>query len=158
MDDKTNLKKEKKSQKRIDRQARKNERRRLKSEALAFEETKMLLKPVKARLSKKSLPGFLAKNAKAIVQWLKDYSTLFVMADDYGFQRLDRLTEEKRNLLIQNYVDVNDFISILESLIAESATAETSTLGDETPPKVSERTEITDQTDQIEPAQMGHDL
>lgn len=84
MDDKTNLKKEKKSQKRIDRQARKNERRRLKSEALAFEETKMLLKPVKARLSKKSLPGFLAKNARAIVQWLKDYSTLFVMADDYG--------------------------------------------------------------------------
>lgn len=77
--------KPKKSQKRRDRQERKAERRRQREAVRnGSVSKKQLFKPVKARLSKKSLPGFLAKNTDAIKQWLKDYQTLFVMADDYG--------------------------------------------------------------------------
>lgn len=110
----------KKSQKRVDRQARKAEKRKQKELLAKHQQEKLLQKPVKARLSKKSLPGFLAKNADAILQWLKDYQTLFVMADDYGIQQLDRLPSNKRQLLVQNYIDVGDFILMLENIKAES--------------------------------------
>lgn len=119
MADKTEPKK-KKSQKRVDRQARKAEKRRQKELLEKHELEKKHMKPVKARLSKKSLPGFLAKNVDAIIQWLKDYQTLFVMSDDYGIQKFDRLPQERRNLLVQNYVDVVDFISTLEAIKIES--------------------------------------
>ena len=38
------------------------------------------------------------------------------MADDYGIQSLDRLSDEKRRLLVQNYVDVGEFITTLEEI------------------------------------------
>ena len=106
----------KKSQKRVDRQARKAEKRKQKELLEKNKLKKQQSKPIKARLSKKSLPGFLAKNTDAIIQWLKDYQTLFVMADDYGIQSLDRLSDEKRHLLVQNYVDVGEFITTLEEI------------------------------------------
>lgn len=108
----------KKSQKRKDRQARKAERRARREELSHHEKKVHDNKPVKIRRSKKSLPGFLAKNVDAIIKWLKDYQTLFVMADDYGIQRLDRLPEDRRKLLVQNYVDIGDFILILNEIIA----------------------------------------
>lgn len=77
-------------------------------------------KPVKVRLSRKSLPGFMAKNAKAVLQWLKDYMLLFILADDYGISRMDRIPEERRRALVQNYVDVGDFTSMLQDILAET--------------------------------------
>lgn len=111
----------KKSQKRKDRQERKAERRKAKAEQQLRKPEKK--KPVKARLSKKSLPGFLAKNVNAIIQWLKDYETLFVLADDYGIQRLDRMPKEKRDMLFQNYIDVSDFITVLQEIVQETNSA-----------------------------------
>lgn len=75
--------------------------------------------PVKARLQKKSLPGFMAKNAETILQWLKDYMLLFILADDYGISNMQRIPEERRRVLVQNYVDVGDFTIMLQDLLAE---------------------------------------
>lgn len=121
MDNDIEASKPKKSQKRRDRQERKAERRRQREAVReGTVSKKQTFKPVKARLSKKSLPGFLAKNAEVIKQWLKDYQILFVMADDYGFQNLDRLPDQRRQQLVQNYVDVGNFILTLDAIIAES--------------------------------------
>lgn len=120
MEKEASSKSKKLSQKRTARQERKAERRRLKLEKAHFDEKKQRLTPVKVRFSSKSLPGFLAKNTDAIIKWLKDYQTLFVMADDYGIQQLDRMPEQRRRLLVQNYVDVGEFITILEDIYAQS--------------------------------------
>lgn len=107
--------KKKKSQKRADRQARKRERRALREMSGA----KKGAAPVKARLQKKSLPGFMAKNAETILQWLKDYMLLFILADDYGISNMQRIPEERRRALVQNYVDVGDFTIMLQDLLIE---------------------------------------
>ena len=107
--------KKKKSQTRAERQARKRERRALREMSGA----KKGAAPVKARLQKKSLPGFMAKNAETILQWLKDYMLLFILADDYGISNMQRIPEERRRALVQNYVDVGDFTIMLQDLLIE---------------------------------------
>lgn len=79
---------------------------------------------VRVRYTKKSLPGFLAKNAGAILQWLKEYETLYALADDYGFQRIDRMPPERQAVLQENYVKISDFITVAQQIIAGEAVAE----------------------------------
>lgn len=85
MDDIDDTAKPKLSQKRVDRQLRKKQRREEKLSKAHSSPSKTNGKLVKVRHSKKSLPGFLAKNVDAILTWLKEYETLFALADDYGF-------------------------------------------------------------------------
>lgn len=108
------------SQRRVDRQKRKAERQLLKQKKAHFDKEQEQHKVVKPRLRKKSLPGFLANNVDAILHWLKDYETLFNLADDYGFQRIDRMPEEKMQRLVQQYVDISEFIDKLEAIKAEA--------------------------------------
>lgn len=104
------------SQRRIDRQQRKAERQRLRQKKAEFDEKKEKSKVVKVRMKKKSLPGFLANNVDLIIHWLRDYEHLFCLAEDYGFQRLDRLPDERRHQLVQQYVDIAEFIDMCEEL------------------------------------------
>lgn len=98
--------KQKKSQKRKDRQ----ERRRIKREEKKkqeyekeIEKTKKQIEKIKTlriKKSKKTLPGFLAKNAEVICQWLRSYLKLFMVADDAGLQSLERLSIEERHRMV----------------------------------------------------------
>lgn len=107
-------KKQKKSQKRADRQARRAERQRTRAEIMADKTASIKYKPIRVRLSKKSLPGFLAKNTDAILQWLKDYQLLYIAADDYGFLNMERFPEARMKHVMDNYVELVDFITQLE--------------------------------------------
>lgn len=113
--------KKKKSQKRIDRQARRAEKRRQKALFEKHEERKQQLKPVKIRTAKKSLPGFLAKNVDNIIQLLKDYQLLYVAADDYGFLNMERFPEARIKHVMQNYVGLVEFITLLEELKTQNS-------------------------------------
>lgn len=121
--------KQKKSQKRADRQARRAERQRLRMEQMT--NSKVVYnkyEPIRVRLSKKSMPGFLAKNIDAIIQWLKDYQLLYVAADDYGFLNMERFPEARMKHVMSNYVQLVDFITQLETIKNESLLEKTAQL------------------------------
>lgn len=110
------------------------------------QETVEKVRPVRIRRTKKTLPGFLAKNVDAIVKWLKNYQTLYMLADDYGIMRLDRLPQEKLERITQNYVDVSEFIDIVEGLVYEAEH------------KIPDDAIIIDQTDQEENLRFGENI
>ena len=93
MANKTSGGKSRKSQKRKDRQERRREK-----QVKTAEKQKEI--QVNIKRTKKSLPGFLAKNAENIVKWLGAYCTLFCRADDYGIDRLDLYSPEQRRELV----------------------------------------------------------
>lgn len=116
--------KQKKSQKRKDRQARREEKRKEKAKLqheAEIDELKNEIEKVKTlrlKANKKSLPGFLAKNAEVICQWLRSYMKLFIAADDIGLLNLDRLNEADRQRMVQEYIDIAEFISLVKDLIS----------------------------------------
>lgn len=120
--------KQKKSQKRADRQARRAERQRLRMEQAIQKTVHDKYEPIRVRLSKKSLPGFLAKNVDAIIQWLKDYQLLYIASDDYGFLNMERFPEARMKHVMANYVQLVDFITQLETIKNESQLENTAQL------------------------------
>ena len=102
--------KSRKSQKRKDRQERRREK-----QVKTAEKQKEI--QVNVKKTKKSLPGFLAKNAENILKWLGAYCTLFCRADDYGIDKLDRYSPEQRKDLVQMYVDISDFRQIVREML-----------------------------------------
>ena len=64
----------------------------------------------------KSLPGFLAKNVDLICDWLYEYCALFQKADDAGIDYIKNMEREKRNKLVQDYVDMHVFIELVKKL------------------------------------------
>ena len=64
----------------------------------------------------KSLPGFLAKNIDLICKWLKEYSILFQKADDACIDYMKYMERDKRNELVQDYVDIHTFIELVQML------------------------------------------
>ena len=111
MANKTSGGKSRKSQKRKDRQERRREK-----QVKTAEKQKEI--QVNIKRTKKSLPGFLAKNAENIVKWLGAYCTLFCRADDYGIDRLDLYSPEQRRELVQMYVDISEFRQIIQEMLA----------------------------------------
>ena len=103
--------KAKRSQKRKDRQERKHERQmRRKRENLEIDEK--IPKNVKngetsdkrseeePRRKRKTLPGYLAKNADRICEWLRNYMYLFMKVDDARIGFLDGIPRERRDKLV----------------------------------------------------------
>ena len=105
-----------KSQKRAERQRRREERRtaRLKSPAVSD--------PGEAETKKrKSLPGFLAKYRRELSEWLWHYMILIVKAEDAGIPYIREMPRERRDKLVQEYVDVAEFRMALDQYLKEEA-------------------------------------
>ena len=66
--------------------------------------------------SSKSLPGFLAKHIDIICRWLSDYCVLFQKADDAYIEYLKMMERERRDQLVQDYVDIRVFLSLVSEL------------------------------------------
>ena len=98
-----------KSQKRADRQRRRQERRNAKKAA----------ETVPAEKKRKSLPGFLAKRRHEIKEWLRHYMTLICKSDDFGVPYVRNMARDRRNALIQEYVNVSEFLTALEDYLEE---------------------------------------
>lgn len=64
----------------------------------------------------KSLPGFLAKHSSTICRWLNDYCVLFQKADDAYIDYLKFMDRERRNSLVQDYVDIRVFLEAVKQL------------------------------------------
>ena len=99
--------KEKKSQKRKERQERKRERdlRKRSREINPQDDRKDVdcsqEKPGNRQPKKaKTLPGYLAKNAKSIHDWLREFQKLFVKVDDAQIGFLDGIPREERDRLV----------------------------------------------------------
>ena len=105
-----------KSQKRVDRQRRREERRKLRNGA---KDTNVQNELPEIPKKKKSLPGFLAKYRKEIDIWLRHYMTLFCKAEDEQIPYFKDMTREERNKAIQEYVDVSEFKTMLEEYLKE---------------------------------------
>lgn len=119
--------KAKRSQKRKDRQERKHERQmRRKRENLEIGEKTLEngrngenpeeSSPEEPKRRRKTLPGYLAKNSAEICRWLRNYLYLFMKADDAHIGFLDGIPRERRDELVQEYVDVRNFVSNVEKL------------------------------------------
>lgn len=65
---------------------------------------------------KKTLPGYMAKNAETVCRWLRNYMYLFCKVDDAQIGFLDGIPRERRNELVQEYVDVATFVKNVEEL------------------------------------------
>ena len=105
-----------KSQKRVDRQRRREERRKLRNGAKDANVQNELPEIPK---KKKSLPGFLAKYRKEIDIWLRHYMTLFCNAEDANIPYFKEMSREERNKVIQEYVDVSEFRTQLDEYLKE---------------------------------------
>lgn len=103
-----------KSQKRADRQRRRQERREARKASAG---TPMETVPTEKK--KKSLPGFLAKHRHELKEWLRHYMALICKSDDFGVPYVRDMTRDQRNNLVQEYVDVAEFLTALGEYLAE---------------------------------------
>ena len=103
-----------KSQKRADRQRRRQERREARKASVG---TPMEAVPTEKK--KKSLPGFLAKHRHELKEWLRHYMALICKSDDFGVPYVRDMTRDQRNNLVQEYVDVAEFLTALGEYLAE---------------------------------------
>ena len=134
--------KEKRSQKRKDRQDRKRQRqerrkeRDLRAEGDPGEEPPEEVRPepgdgggdavesrpepsaTPKRTRRKSLPGYMAKNAPRVCRWLRDFMYLFVKVDDAQIGFLDGIPRDRRDRLVQEYVDVSTFVQNVENMLS----------------------------------------
>ena len=107
--------KEKKSQKRKDRQLRREQKQKDKQAAIV-QNSFLLQSAQEMKGITKSLPGFLAKNADLICKWLKEYAILFQKADDACIDYLKLMERSKRDELVQDYVDIHTFMQVVKML------------------------------------------
>ena len=105
-----------KSQKRADRQRRRQERREARGTPT---------ETVPTEKKKKSLPGFLAKYRHELKEWLRHYMTLICKSDDFGVPYVRNMTRDQRNEFIQEYVDVSEFLTALGEYLDEEAARRT---------------------------------
>ena len=70
----------------------------------------------------KSLPGFLAKHSDTICRWLNDYCLLFQKADDAYIDYLKFMERDKRNELVQDYINIRVFLSSIQQLKSKNTT------------------------------------
>ena len=111
-----------KSQKRADRQRRRQERRearRKPTETTTETSVGTPMETVLIEKKKKSLPGFLAKHRHELKEWLRHYMTLICKSDDFGVPYVRDMTRDQRNNLVQEYVDVAEFLTALGEYLAE---------------------------------------
>lgn len=105
-----------KSQKRADRQRRRQERREARRKP-----AETPAETVSAEKKKKSLPGFLAKYRHELKEWLRHYMTLICKSDDFGVPYVRDITGDRRKNLVQEYVDVAEFLTALCVYLDEEA-------------------------------------
>lgn len=99
--------KEKRSQKRKDRQERKRQRQERRKEknlepdpVPAKEDSSKKQSDARKCPRRKSLPGYMAKNADLVCKWLRNYMHLFCMVDDAQIGFLNGISRERRNELV----------------------------------------------------------
>lgn len=93
----------------------------------------------------KSLPGFLAKYSDIICRWLNDYCILFQKADDAYIDYFKCMDRDKRNSLIQDYVDIRVFLESVKQIknkCTNACQSEISSIADEQQTQTNKESEV----------------